>query len=267
MNKNDVEEYLDRLNIQAKEPSFDLVKAIQKKHIESFSFNNIAVFLEDEISLNTDTILEKIVRKNYGGYCFEHNQLLHDILNFLGFKVRLLIAKVLMNQDIDTARTHRITLLEYEGKNYIVDVGFGSMCPREPIEVQCSNTTNSCYRISKRQDKDYQLEQSTKQKDFVLYKFNLENYTQVDCVMGNFYSSHYPQAVFVNNFVLSLIMDDITLSLRNNIYHRITKYETEVIDISSTEQLHDIINNDFNISLSIEECKKIFNRIDSTSEN
>ena len=52
------------------------------------------------------------VAKSLGGdYYFEHNALMYEVLKSLGFNVRILIVKVLNNQDIDSPRTHRITLL------------------------------------------------------------------------------------------------------------------------------------------------------------
>jgi N-hydroxyarylamine O-acetyltransferase len=76
--------------------------------------------------------------------------------------------------------------------------------------------------------------------------------------MGNFYSSNHPNAVFINNFVISLILPNITLSLRNNIYHKIHTNKTEIIDIKNNMQLYSIINDDFNIPISEQKCNKLF---------
>ena len=70
--------YFKRLNIEPKIPSLELIKAIQRKHIATFSFNNIAVLLKKPISLDMQDIFEKIVTKNLGGYCFEHNSLMYE---------------------------------------------------------------------------------------------------------------------------------------------------------------------------------------------
>ena len=115
---NNFETYFKRLSIEPKTPSLEFVKALQKKHIATFSFNNIAVLLKKPISLDMQDIFEKIVTKNLGGYCFEHNFLMYEVLKSLGFNVRILVAKVLNNQDIDSPRTHRITLLKWENERY-----------------------------------------------------------------------------------------------------------------------------------------------------
>jgi N-hydroxyarylamine O-acetyltransferase len=236
----------------------EVVENIQKKHLENFSFNNIAVLLKQTISLEIADIINKIVIGGLGGYCFEHNKLLHDALELLGFNVRILIARVINNQDIDTPRTHRITLLDFDNEQYIIDVGFGAMCPKTPIKIDNLNDNNKKYRIIQNQNNDYQLELLTEKGYFSLYKFNLSNYTQSDCVMGNFYSSNHPNAVFVNNFVISLILPNAILSLRNNVYHKINENKTEIIDIENYMQLYSIVNNDFNIPISEEKCNKLF---------
>lgn len=191
---------------------------------------------------------------------------MHDVLQSLGFDVRILVARVVNNQDIDTPRTHRITLLEQDGDKYIVDVGFGAMCPKTPIKIDTLNNSNEEYRIIKNCSDEFQLELLTPKGYFTLYKFDLGNYTQADCIMGNFYSSNHPNAVFVNNFVIALKLEGITLSLRNNSYHKISKNHTEIINITTSKQLYSIINDDFNIPITEEQSIKLFFRFASPRE-
>jgi len=248
--------YFKKLNIDHKPPSLELVKALQKKHIATFSFNNIAVLLGKPISLGIEDIFEKIVRKNLGGYCFEHNALMYEVLKSLGFNVRILVAKVLNNQDVDSPRTHRITLLEWENEQYIVDVGFGSTTP--PVVLNINNKEEEGYKIVPLDNEIYQLELRKEDGYFICYRFDLAKYTEADCVMGNFYSSQHPNAVFVNNFVVSLILPEVTLSFRNGTYHRLGQDGTEIIEVKSVEQLQLIVNDEFFIPLGVEECRKLF---------
>jgi len=257
MNKNLLELYLNRLDIQKQKLSLAFVQELQQKHLSHFTFNSIAVLLDEEISLDNAKIVEKIVTQKRGGYCFEHNSLMHDILKSLGFSVRLLVAKVLLNQDIDVPKTHRVTLLSFEGEEYLVDVGFGAYCPSFPIKISDLSIYDK-YRVIKNEESDYKLEVETQNDYFTLYKFNLNNYTQADCLMGNFYSSNYKNAVFKNNLVVSLTLPKRTLSLRNRTYHKISKESTEVIEILSLEQLHTILEIDFSIPVSKDESKKLF---------
>ena len=183
---------------------------------------------------------------------------MHDILFSLGFNVRCLIARVVNNQNIDAPRTHRMTLLELNGDNYILDVGFGLMCPTRPLKIDKQDVNKQNYRIIKNDNNNYQLEIYKENNRFVLYTFDLNNYTPADCLIGHFYSSNYPKAVFVNNLVVSLIKEDVKLSLRNRSYHRIYSNNTEIIEVIDYNHLHSIINDDFGIKISVEECKILY---------
>lgn len=255
--------YFKRLNIRPQQSSLALVNELQQKHISELCFNNLAVLLEQPISLDITDIINKVVIQNRGGYCFEHNKLIHDAMAALGFSVRCLIAKVINNQDIDSPRTHRITLLEWQGEQYLIDVGFGPNCPRVPIKIEAgleSIQNGLSYRLALNPHHDYQLELITEDGFFSLYTFNLNRYTETDCMMGNFYSCQHPNAVFVNNLMVSRISPKVTLSLRNNMYHRIGIDHTEVISINDHIQLQEIIKNDFKIELSEAECKTLYRK-------
>lgn len=127
-----------------------------------------------------------------------------------------------------------------------------------PLKINAIDDGSQKYRIIQNKDNDYQLELLTQKGYFSLYKFNLAKYTQSDCIMGNFYSSNYPNAVFVNNFVIALQRQDIILSLRNNTYHKIGEETTEMIDITNHMQLRSIINDDFNIPITEEQSHTLF---------
>ena len=254
------EDYFKRLQIEPEIPSLELVEALQKKHIATFSFNNIAVLLDKPISLDIEDILEKIVTKNLGGYCFEHNALMYEVLKSLGFDVRILMAKVLNNKEADVPRTHRITLLEWENEQYIVDVGFGAMTAPQVLNIRDTHIKEG-YRMVVKSNDIYQLEVVKGDDFFSLYRFDLGQYTQSDCIMGNFYSSQHPSAVFVNNFVISLRLSEVTLSFRNGIYHRINKDEREILEVKDVKQLQSIVNNDFSIPLELDECKKLYDKM------
>ncbi len=239
-----------------------LASELQKKHLSTFSFNNFALLQGHDISLNINDIINKIVVNNQGGYCFEHNKLMHDVLKHLGFDVRCLIARVINNQDIDSPRTHRITLLNWSGENYLIDVGFGANCPTAPLSINKADEagpSSANHRIIKNKYEDYQLEVLKDSGYYSLYTFNLDRYTEADCLVGNFYSSRHPDAVFLNNLVASLILPDMILSLTNNAYHRIGKYKTEVIEITDHLMLQEIVQRDFSYNLTKQECEGFFN--------
>ena len=253
--------YFDRLNIVPQNLSFELVAELQRKHLAEFSFNNLAVLLGQAVSLDIGDIIEKIIVQNRGGYCFEHNKLMHCVLEELGFNVRCLLARVLNSKELETARTHRVTLLEWNSEFYIIDVGFGPNCPRGPIKVKLGEEFvhgTYAYCLAESAYDDFQLELLTESGAYTLYAFNLEHYTDADCEMSNFYSSHHPETIFVVNLAISRIFDDVTLSLRNDQYHKIGASQTEIIQVENQQQLQNILADDFGIELSDAECCQLY---------
>ena len=254
----EMKSYLDALHVEKVELTLEFIETLQKRHLASFSFNNMAVLLGKEISLHVEDIVQKIVVENRGGYCFEHNKLMYEVLKECGFNVRLIIGKVVNNQKLDSPRTHRITVVEFENRHYLVDVGFGYVCINAPLDIN-SQAVHNGYRVVENKG-IYSLEIAMKEDFFRLYCFDLGKYDEADCAMGNFYSSNYPKAVFVNNTVFSLIKKGVTLSFRNNSYHKIRKEGEEVVKVTSALALYELLHQDFNIEVSHKEAEAIFRK-------
>lgn len=70
-----------------------------------------------------------------GGYCFEHNKIAYLALKHLGFEVRSVLARVMLNGKPTNPRTHRMNVLELDGETYLVDVGFGNKTPRGLLNI------------------------------------------------------------------------------------------------------------------------------------
>jgi len=244
--------------------SLELAKEIQQKHLFAFSFNNIAVLLGKKISTNIEDIIEKIVHKNLGGYCFEHNKLLFEALKSLGFDVSISIAKVINKKNINTPKTHRITILQFQGERYLIDAGFGAYTPMTVLKLDVTKNIQKDFHLIQKNDITYVLKFRTHNDFFVLYEFDLLKYTEEDCNQANLYSYTNPNAVFLNNLIISKKFDNQTFSYRNNCYHQISKNTvkeyTKIIDIKDYITLKNIIKTDFNIDLSSNEANILFQK-------
>ena len=81
------ERYLEALNVEAAPASFELLSTLITKHIATLSFSSIGVRLQDSLPLDLPAIFDRIVIERRGGYCFEQNALLFEVLQELGFDV------------------------------------------------------------------------------------------------------------------------------------------------------------------------------------
>ncbi|BFM50522.1 arylamine N-acetyltransferase [Marinomonas sp. THO17] len=263
---SDLQAYLDDLQLTVPtSQSLDFVCSLQSHHIAQYSFNNLAVLLGEDISLNLSHILDKIVIQGFGGYCFEHNKLAFEFLSHLGYDVRLVMARVLNGQLLDRPRTHRITLVSIQDDVYLVDMGFGADCPTQPLRLEPDieqTIATDTYRIVKSADGEFDLQiwKPQSKQFYTLYRFDLAHYTDEDCVLGNFYSSKHPKAVFVNNLVASIKDDKRTAGIRNHVYFiRQNGTETECL-IESAEALHKLLAEAFHIHVESVIAEHLFDR-------
>jgi len=254
--------YLSDLELVAS-TDIEFLNTLQSKHIARYSFNSLAVVLGQEISLDMTDVFIKIVNKQKGGYCFEHNKLVLGVLTELGFNARLLMAKVVYNRDIDVPRTHRITLLNLNGVDYIVDAGFGHFGARFPVKLELGveqDQRDAIYRIVKNTDGDYCYQLFKDEIFFTLYTFSLYHYSEAECIPAHFYSHKNPDAAFVNNLVVCRKFYNDILSLRNGEFFRISNNHTIRTTIYSAKQLYEILDETFELTLDYAIAEFLFSK-------
>ena len=255
--------YLADLHIEKNELGVDFLNELQSKHIAQYSFNNLAVVLGQELPLDAESLFNKIVERRRGGYCFEHNKLVLTVLAELNFEVRLLLAKVIYNRDIEVARTHRVTLLTLAGEDYIIDAGFGHLGARFPVKIELGlvqEQGDAMYRIIKNVKGEYCYQVFKDDDFFTLYLFDLHHYTESDCILCHFYSHQHPNAAFVNNLVICRKFFNEIKSLRNNEYHHITNGKTQTTTITSIQQLHQLLTVVYELDVDIAISEFLFHK-------
>lgn len=258
-----VNEYLQSLALENHKLDFEFLRNAVTGHVRTYAFSSVACWLGDELPLDFNSLFNRIIAKRRGGYCFEHNGLFYNILQELGFDVQLYLARVIYNQDIHSGLTHRITMTKYDGDAYVLDVGFGSLGPRIPVPMSGAEVHDGekVFRITEINPGEYHMQVLKNGAFFSLYRFELARYGQSDCILGHFYSSQHPDAVFVNNLVSSLILEHETRSLRNLEYWIIKSSDTEVQTVNSSEKLWQIITGEFGIQISQKESTHLYKRL------
>ncbi len=261
------DEYLSQLDISDRTPSLALVRQLQQRHVTRFTFNNLAALLQQEMPLEPGFLLNKIVRQNRGGYCFEHNRLAFEVLCSLGIEARILLARVLYNTEEDRPRTHRISLVslpEGEGtQQYIVDTGFGHFGARFPLKLVpglVQEQGDNCYRIMQTDAGDFDFQILKEGAFFTLYRFDLGRYSEADCLTSHFFSHKYPDAAFLNNLVVCRKYDDHTLSLRNAELHRLAEGQSQVEKVADAGALHGILNETFGLDVDLAVAQYLYQR-------
>lgn len=255
--------YLSALQLPRCPPALAFLAAIQRRHLASFPFSSVGVWLGDALPLDVESLYRRIVVNHRGGYCFEQNGLLYAMLGELGFTTRLCLARVVLNGDEHPGLTHRITLVDIGGRRYVVDVGFGANGPRQPVPLDGGEAPefDRTFRIIRLREPELHL-QVRRDGDFMsLYKFELARYGSADCEVGHFYSHRHPKAIFVNNLVAARILDDEIRSLRNRDYTVLGAAGDARHTIDSAATLETILTGEFGLQVSAEQAGRLYARL------
>jgi N-hydroxyarylamine O-acetyltransferase len=108
------------------DPSAQVLREIHHAWNHAVPFENFDIHLNRKIELTPEVLFDKIVSRNRGGFCFEQNGLLADLLRSLGFDVTLCAAAVISpTGELSPDFAHLCLLVNVEGGKYLADIGFG----------------------------------------------------------------------------------------------------------------------------------------------
>lgn len=255
----DLTGYFDRINYRGPaDPDLDVLQDLVSGHTQSIPFENLDPLLGVPVDdLNPDALIDKLVHRRRGGYCYEHNGLMGYVLAELGFQVRRLAARVVWMRPADSAlpaQTHTLLAVTFPGSggSYLVDVGFGGQTPTSPIRFETGGvqqTTHEPYRLEDRGD-GLVLQVQVRGEWQALYEFTMRTQPQIDLQMGSWFASTHPSSHFVTNLMAALVTIDARWNLadRNLAIHRAGA--TEKIPLDDAAAVVDILSERFGIDVA-----------------
>jgi N-hydroxyarylamine O-acetyltransferase len=102
------------------------LRELQLRHLLTVPFENLSIHLGEPILLDPRALVDKVVQRRRGGFCYELNGAFATLLAALGFRVTLLAARVFGTQALGPPFDHlalRVDLVR--SGSWLVDVGFG----------------------------------------------------------------------------------------------------------------------------------------------
>ncbi|MFP5021356.1 arylamine N-acetyltransferase family protein [Pseudonocardia phyllosphaerae] len=199
--------YLDRIGVDPGPPDAGLLARIVRAHLAVIPFENLDPFTGTEPPVTADDVAAKLVHGRRGGWCFEQNLLLHDVLADLGYRVEPLIGRVRLGaapEDPPTRRSHRLTLIDLDGQWVTADVGFGGMNAVLPLRLETGTvqpTPFGGYRYTVDDPGGpatpvWSLRRTGSGGEQVLYTFDLTPAPAVDYETASWYLTHHPESLF-----------------------------------------------------------------------
>ncbi|QTH70603.1 arylamine N-acetyltransferase family protein [Pseudoalteromonas xiamenensis] len=258
-----IQTYLDTLNLETTSLGLKQIQELQVKHLVNYSFSSINAMKPDLLPLELNDVLDRLIAKRQGGYCFEHNKIAFEALKYLGYDVQLLLARVKLSGAQDNARTHRITLVHLGDESYVVDVGFGSKNPLAPINVTRSGFVEigSMRYWVDRNEQEFEIK-LVEPEEVILYSADFSHANENDCNVGHFFSHQHPSSGFVQNLVLSRNEGHTIHTLRNLLLktYDVATNTSQEVTLTSVDALKQVIEAQFLVSLNNTDIQFIFDK-------
>ena len=223
-------------------------------HAAAIAFENLNPLLGLPVLLDLPAVEDKLLRQGRGGYCFEHNRLLAEVLRELGFDVTELAARVLWNQPEDaiTSRSHMLMRGDVDGAAWIVDVGFGGITLTGALRLVADveqQTPHEPYRLLEA-DGNWRMQACLRGEWKTLYRFDLQPQLAIDYEAANYFLSTHPSSHFVRNLIAARAAPQRRLALLNNEFtvHPLNG-ESQRRSLHHADEIIDVLEREFGLTL------------------
>jgi len=206
-----VEAYLHRIGFdQHDEPRVDALRELQVAHLKSVPFENLSIHMGEPIVLDPEALLDKIVGRRRGGFCYELNGAFGSLLEALGYRVQVLSARVYGSSGLGPPFDHLALRVELEHP-WLVDVGFGAFA-QHPLRIDAdADQLDPAGVVRVRAvggDLDVFLDEKPQ------YRLDMRPYVLADFVPTCWWQATSPDSHFTRSLTCSLLTDRgrVTLS-------------------------------------------------------
>lgn len=249
MNK---EEYISRIGIDGNlSADLETLKLLQRQHLLNVPFENLDIHWKRPIVLDTAKFYEKIVGMERGGFCYELNGLFNELLREIGFKTRIVSARVANGKGgFGPEYDHAAIIVSIGENEYLADVGFGAFTT-EPLqfvlnEAQRDNAgifvirrfDDAYYEIAKKNVEDWSSEYMFKPLSRELSEFT---------EMCDF-QQYSPESHFTKGKLCSLLTESGRKTLTDKSFIVTSDGEKMETPITSNKEFDRILMREFNIA-------------------
>lgn len=239
-------------------PTEDVLRGLVAAHGRTIPFENLDPLMGVPVDLlGPEVLVEKLVGRRRGGYCYEHNGLVGFVLEALGYGVERLAGRVVWMRDDDAplpAMTHNVLAVTVPGEDerFLVDVGFGGQTLSSPIRLvpgRVQQTRHEPYRITDTGDR-LVLEARIHDQWRPLYLFTTEPRPRIDLEVGSWYVSTHPASTFVVGLSAALVTDDARYNLRGRNFAIHRADGSEKIRFDTAAEVLETLAGRFNIDIA-----------------
>ncbi len=206
--------YLERLGMPRPSRSdAGALAALHRAHLDRVPFENLSIHLGEPLSLDSADLIDKIVTRQRGGFCYELNGAFAMLLAALGFRVGRLAARVASPAGLGPPLDHLVLLVHPDDGSgpWLADVGFGDHAAL-PIRFDLRTDQPDpagTFRLADAPPDDIDvLRDST-----VRYRVERRERELSEFAAMCWYQEHSPQSHFTRNLVCSRLADGERVSI------------------------------------------------------
>ncbi|WP_028544469.1 arylamine N-acetyltransferase family protein [Paenibacillus taiwanensis] len=205
----DAHAYLRRIGYDGElHPSVETLARLQECHLHTVPFENLDIMEGIPLSLEIPDLIDKVVHRRRGGYCFELNALFGWLLRELGFSVTNLISRFWRGDlYLPPMRSHHVLQVTIGAVSYLCDVGGGGGTPCRPILLQeglVQEQGQECYCVLNDPQFGLVLCEWKQEEWKWIYSFTKEPQLPIDYIMATYWCEHAPESKFTQNLILAL---------------------------------------------------------------
>lgn len=246
--------YLRCLTIQnAFNVDLKFLKALHQSHLLTFPFENLDIHWKRKIVLDIHNIYYKIILGTHrGGFCYELNGLFYHLLFHLGFDVKLISAQVVRQNGIGLGPEydHMAMIVKLDGKEYLVDVGFGKgfNYPKELVPDLVQMDFNQYFKFEIDPDSRYKLLTSKDGDSYnCLYVFTTQACEFIQFLDMCDYHQQSPLSPFTKSKLITKATSTGRVTLQDKELSISHLGKTTVTPISNDDEFYSKLEQHFNI--------------------
>jgi N-hydroxyarylamine O-acetyltransferase len=239
-----IEEYLARIGCEPPaRPDDDELRRLHIGHLLTVPFENLSIHSGEQIVLESSALVEKVVRRRRGGFCYELNGAFASLLMALGYEVDLLAARSHGASGFGVPYDHLVLRVG----PWLVDVGYGrhSLYPVRWDVPDAQDDPGGVFQVTTTPDGDLDVLRDGEPQ----YRVWTRPQALTDFVTGCWWHSTSPRSHFTRSLVCSLSTMDGRVSLSGNRLIRTSGSQRTEEELTTDAEILEAYRTHFGIAL------------------
>jgi N-hydroxyarylamine O-acetyltransferase len=189
------------------------LRELHQAHLLAVPFENLSIHLAEPVSLAPADLIDKIVSRHRGGFCYELNGAFALLLEALGAQVRRVAARVYGEEGLGPPFDHLALLVDLaDGSGpWLADVGFGSHStyPLRLASRHEQSDPGGVFRLAAAGDTDLDVLKNAEPQ----YRIELRERALADFVPTCWWQQTSPDSHFTRSTICSRLTEDGRISI------------------------------------------------------